>query len=412
MKAELISIGTELLLGEVIDTNAAFLAARLAHCGLNLYYKSVVGDNLKRGSEILKTALLRSDVVVINGGLGPTADDLTREIVSKVTDRRLVGDPALAREIKAWFQKRHGAAYKMPANNLRQAVLPQGARPIRNTQGTAPGFFLELGAKLIVALPGVPGEMKTMFTESVEPHLKSLAGGQILVSRNLNFAGIGESSLEEKLSDLLAAQANPSLALYASRGAVRLRLTAKAQSEKEGWRLIAPWEKRIRERCAAYLYGTDEETLEQAVGLKLSKAGLTVSLAESCTGGLIGHRLTNIPGSSNYFLRGYVAYSNEAKIDDLKVPRETLAEYGAVSEQTARAMAKGVQSRAASDFGLAVTGIAGPGGASAAKPVGLVYIGLASPGDTIVVRHNFSGSREQIKERAAQTALYCLWRAI
>ena len=410
MRAELIMIGTELLLGEIVDTNATFLAHNLADLGIDVFYKSTVGDNLERASGVLLQALRRSDVVIISGGLGPTDDDLTREIVSRVTERPLLLNADVLNDIEDWFAQRYGQS-SMPTHNRKQALFPAGSQIIPNPVGTAPGFCLKKDDQVIIALPGVSQELKAMFTASVAPALARRSTGQILVTRNLHFVGIGESSLEEILADLLLEQTNPTLALYASGGTVRVRMAVKAATEEAGLKLMAPVEHEIRLRTKGYLYGMDGESLEQVVAQSLLDKQLTLALAESCTGGLIGHRLTNVPGSSSFFNRGYIVYSNQAKIEDLGVKQITLDSFGAVSEQTAKEMAEGARLRAKTDLGLAVTGIAGPGGGTVTKPVGLVYISLASSGDTIVQRHLWKGTREQIKNRAALMALRLLWQA-
>ncbi len=410
MQAELIMIGTELLLGEVVDTNATFLARNLADLGIDVFYKSTVGDNFERVSGVLLQALGRSDVMIISGGLGPTDDDLTREVVSQITGRPLVVDEGVLGDIEDWFAQRYSHS-AMPAHNRKQALFPSGSQIIPNPVGTAPGFCLEKDGKMIIALPGVPQELQAMFSASVAPALKQRNSGQVLVTRNLHFVGIGESSLEELLADLLSEQTNPTLALYASGGTVRVRMAVKADTQEAGLELISPLEQEIRLRTKDYLYGTDGESLEQVVAQILLDRQLKLALAESCTGGLIGHRLTSVPGSSGFLNRGYVVYSNQAKMEDLGVKQTTLNRFGAVSEQTAREMAEGARLRAGADFGLAVTGIAGPGGGTPAKPVGLVYISLASSGDTIVQQHLWKGTREQIKNRTALMALRLLWQA-
>lgn len=410
MRAELIMIGTELLLGEIVDTNATFLARNLADLGVDVFFKSTVGDNLARVSGVLEEALRRSDVIVISGGLGPTDDDLTREIVSRVTHRPLLEDKAILDELLGWFAERYGQA-PMPEHNRKQALFPEGSQIIPNPAGTAPGFYLETNGQLIIALPGVSQELKAMFSATVAPLLTVRSSGQVLVTKNLQFAGIGESSLEEILADLLQGQTNPTLALYASGDTVRLRMAVKAANQEAGLKLMGPVEDEVRLRTMNYLYGTNSQSLEEVVAGILLEKHLTLAVAESCTGGLIGHRLTNVPGSSGFLDRGYIVYSNQAKIDELGVEKKTLDKFGAVSEETAREMAEGARRRAKVDLGIAVTGIAGPGGGTEIKPVGLVYISLASAGDTIVQRHMWKGTREQIKNRAALMALRLLWQA-
>lgn len=412
MRAELVIVGTELLLGEIVDTNASFLARNLADLGIDVYYKATVGDNLIRAQEVLQLALNRSDLVLISGGLGPTEDDLTREAVSLVTGCPLEEDTEALEGIRKWFQDRFGSSQAMPEHNRKQALFPQGSMILSNPAGTAPGFWLDWKGKIIVALPGVPHELHTIFQASVKPKLIERSSGEVLVTRNLHFAGIGESKLAELLGDLISEQTNPTLALYASGGTVRARLGAKAKAYEAGQQLIAPVEREIRSRAGKYIYGTDGELLEEVVAKLLIEQGLTLAVAESCTGGLISHRLTNIPGSSGFYMRGYVVYSNQAKQEDLGVSAATLQQFGAVSAETAREMAEGVRSKAGTDLGLAVTGIAGPGGGSPAKPVGLVYISLSGLGNTKVEQHLWKGTRQVIKDRTAFAALQLLWKTV
>lgn len=410
MRAELIMIGTELLLGEIIDTNAVFLAEALADCGVDLFYKSTVGDNPSRVKEVLELALKRSDVVLISGGLGPTDDDLTREVIATSAGVELIEDSEALASIEDWFQHRLKSGELMPERNKKQALFPKGSQILSNSVGTAPGFWLELRGKTIVALPGVPHELKTMFKTHIRPRLQKMNTDQVLVVRNLQFVGIGESRLEEILQDLIIKQTNPTMALYASGGIIRLRLAAKAMTDKDALDLITPLAEEVSRRTKEFLYSSHGELLEEAVAKELLKSGSTLALAESCTGGLVGHRITNIPGSSDFFARGYIVYSNQAKIDDLGVKEETLRKFGAVSAQTAQEMAEGLRKKAQTDYALAITGIAGPGGATKLKPVGLVYISLAYLGDTIVQEHHFKGTREQVKDRAALAALHLLWQ--
>lgn len=412
VRAELIMVGTELLLGEIVDTNAAFLARNLADLGIDVYFKSTVGDNFQRAQEVLNLALSRSDLVLISGGLGPTEDDLTREVVSAVTASPLEEDGQALQAIEDWFQVRYGAGFSMSPQNRKQALFPRGSQVIPNPIGTAPGFWLEKNGKIVVALPGVPQELEAMFTETVQGKLSLLGSGEMLVTRNLHFSGIGEASLAELLEDLIVNQTNPTLALYASGGTVRARLAAKAPSREAGLELIRPVEEEIKQRARDYFYGVDGQSLEEVVADQLLAKGLTLVLAESCTGGLIAHRLTNIPGSSSFLLRGYVVYTNQAKMEDLGVRAESLERYTAYSEQVAREMAEGARQRAGTELALAVTGIAGPGGGTEELPVGLVYISLAAPGYTTVQRHQWKGTREQIKNRAASAALQLLWKTV
>lgn len=404
MNAEIITIGTELLLGEIVDTNSAFLAETLAECGVNVYYKSTVGDNMSRMVAAIKQAWDRSDLVITSGGLGPTADDLTKEAVAAALGLDMVFDDDAWEMVQARFQHRHT---KMSANNRRQAIIPQGAKLIPNFWGTAPGIIYESGHKAVICLPGVPRELIGMVRETVVPFIKGRLAehGVVISSRTVRFIGIGESSLEEELSDLIEQQTNPTIALYAGSGEVRIRLTARARSKEAAWELIAPVEEAIKKRVGEYVYGYDDDNLETVVGRLLLDRSMTIAVAESCTGGLVSHRLTNVPGSSGYYMRGAVTYSNEAKQKVLGVAKETLEQYGAVSWQTAVAMAEGVRQWASTDLGVGITGIAGPGGGTAEKPVGLVYAAVSGPAGTKWQEFHFLGDRLQVKERTSSQVL-------
>lgn len=406
MRAELVMVGTELLLGETVDTNATYLAQQLAELGIDLYNKSTVGDNWFRLMRVLSSSLSQADLVITSGGLGPTMDDITREAAAAVFNRPLELDPDIEKNLRQFFARRN---VPMTENNLKQAYIPKGAKIIENRWGTAPAFMLEGDGKTLICLPGVPRELKGMFANTVRPLLAQKCGqNQVLFSRTLHFAGIGESALEDRVADILTEQTNPTIAPYASFGEVKLRITAKANDQQTAEKLIKPVEQQIRKRTEQWLFGTDSETLEGVIADKLIASKQTVTTAESCTGGLVAHRLTNIPGSSNYFLRGFITYSNEAKTADLGVPAEVIAKHGAVSEQTVRLMAEGARAKAGTTWALALSGIAGPSGGTPEKPVGLVYIGLAGKGHTKVEVHQFSGTREDIKFRASQAALNLL----
>ncbi|AZR72562.1 competence/damage-inducible protein A [Anoxybacter fermentans] len=409
MKAEIICVGTELLLGDIINTNATWLANQLKDLGIDLYYISTVGDNRRRMEEVFKTAYQRSDLVIITGGLGPTEDDLTREVVSAVTGRRLRFYQELADQINEKFKK---FKRKMTPNNLRQAYLPEGAEVIKNRVGTAPGLYLKVNNTIFVALPGVPREMKINFTEEVLPRLKKeLPEKGIILSRLLRICGIGESAMEEKVKDIIQNQSNPTIAPLAGNSEVYLKVTAKAASKKEAEALLKDTVDQLYQRLGMYIYGENDETLELVVGKILKKHGLKLAIAESCTGGLIGHRITNIPGSSDYFERGFVTYSNEAKIEELGVPEDVIVRYGAVSPETAKAMAEGVLENSRADIAVAVTGIAGPGGGTPEKPVGLVYCAIADKSGRVdLYDFHFWGEREWIKYSTSQYTLYHLWK--
>lgn len=408
LKAEIIAAGTELLLGETVDTNTAEISTWLADLGIGVYFHQTVGDNRLRMAAALSHALLRSNLIVITGGLGPTEDDMTKEVLAAVSGRPLYLHEESLAEIAAFFAAR---GRTMSENNRRQAMLPQGAEVLKNPIGTAPGVYVEINGAHVFCLPGVPSEMRAMWRESVVPILRRLVDGPYVISsRTLRFYGIGESDLETQVSDLLHGH-NPTLAPYAGPGEVRLRITARASSEAEALRLIEPLEKEIEARVGHALYGKDDETLEGVVGNLLRETNRTLALAESCTGGLIAHRITNVAGSSTYFKQGWVVYSNEAKASLLGVDESVLKTHGAVSAECAAQMAIGALERAESDVALSVTGIAGPGGGSEHKPVGLVYFGLAGFGEVKTFRRVFPApNREQVKGRSSSEALYLLWR--
>jgi len=409
MKAEIVAIGTELLLGQIVDTDAVYLAQRLAELGTDLYFKTTVGDNLERATWAVRESLSRAEVVITTGGLGPTQDDLTTQAVALATDRELDLDPESLRRIEAFFASRN---LPLLDSQRKQAMIPQGAQAIPNPVGTAPGFILELEGKVVITLPGPPRELQPMVEQTVIPYLRHRAGAGVIRSRVLRFVGIGEAALENLIEDLIEGADNPTIAPLASPGEVRIRLTAKAADLESADELIAPVEREIRRRAGQWLYGFDEETLEQAVGSLLRQAGATLAVAESCTGGLIGHRLTNVPGSSDYLLCDVVAYSNQAKKGLLGVPEATLKAHGAVSAETAAAMARGARQVGGADYGLAVTGIAGPTGGTPQKPVGLVYLALAWSEGEEWEQHQFGGQREDVKLRAAQAALDLLRRRL
>ena len=406
---EVISVGTELLLGQILNTHAQYLGRELAALGLDLYYQSSVGDNRARIIQAFARAWERSDVIILTGGLGPTEDDLTKEAVAGFFGLELVEDPAARRHIDDFFARR---GRPMTPNNLKQALLPKGARAIPNPNGTAPGVLLETHGKAVILLPGPPAELVPMFIGQVRPYLIERwgAGRSVIASRIIRLCGIGESEAESRVKDILARQGNPTIAPLVSGGEVTFRLTAKATSRQEAEDLIDGAEAAMRERLGEFIFGHDEETLSDVVGEELARNGLTIAIAESCTGGLIAHQLTQRPGSSQYFRLGVTAYANEAKTAVLGVPAETIDARGAVSEETALAMAHGIRRLAGTDLGLATTGIAGPSGGTPEKPVGLVYGALVWADGQEARRWDFQGGRWQIKERAAFAAFTMLWR--
>lgn len=410
MIAEIISTGTELLLGQVVNTNAQYISARLAELGIKLFFQTTVGDNHIRMEEAILAALKRADIVITTGGLGPTLGDITKEVSSSAFGRKLELHEESLERIKAFFVQ-HGR--DMSENNVRQAMMPQGTMVLTNYRGTAPGVILERGNKVIINLPGPPHEMQGMFEDGVVPYLTTKYGlRQIILSRVLRCFGLGESALDEEIKDFLKGQSNPTIALLVREGEIHVRLTALATYEQQASSMLDALEERIRERIGLHIFGTNEDTLAKVLGELLTLQKLTIACAESCTGGLIAALLTEIPGSSHYFREGIVAYNNTAKIRLLNVEEDTIRKYGAVSEQTAYEMAAGVRAVAGTDVGLSITGIAGPGGATDTKPIGLVYIGVAMPEQTSVYKYTFNGDRANIRMRAAKTALDLLRRKL
>ena len=411
MKAEIITIGTELLLGQIVDTNSRWLAERLAEIGIDLYYKTTVGDNAERVKSAVQQSISRADLVITTGGLGPTQDDITREVVADALGRNLVKNKAALEEIKSYFSE---TGRQMTENNVTQAFLPKGAKIINNDNGTAPGFLIDNGDTIITSMPGVPMEMKAMMSDFIIPYLQAeyQLDEEVIQSRVIKTCGIGESSLEDKIDDILRKQTNPTIAPLASQGEVKIRLTAKANTEEEAQKLIAAQEEELKERIGDYIYGYDDDSLEEVIANLLWEQELTVATAESCTGGLIGDRLTKVPGSSRYFDRGVISYSNQAKIDLLGVNKATLERYGAVSEETAREMARGIRDKAKVDIGLATTGIAGPGGGTEEKPVGLVYLALAREDEVEVYKRIFKGHRRRVKYLTSQIILNLLRKSL
>lgn len=402
MNAEIIAVGTELLLGQIVNTNAQFLAQELASLGMGVYYHTVVGDNLQRLVQTFQQAWERSQVVILTGGLGPTTDDITREGVALALDRPLSFHEDVWQEITSqmWRTNR-----PIPENNRRQAMVPQGATVLSNPRGTAPGLAIAEGSRLAVLLPGPPREMQPMFIDYVRPLLLERIGHGVILSRNLRVIGIGESALEEQIADLIAAQNNPTIALYASLGELQIRITAKAEDEAAAHDLIAPIEAAIRQRIGSAIYGIDADTIPGVLGQLLRERGYQLALAESCTGGLLGSMITDVPGSSDYFGAGYITYSNAAKQSMLEVPMQLIAEHGAVSAACAQAMAAGARRASGADVGIAITGIAGPDGGSAEKPVGTVYIAVDAPEGELVEELALRGDRAAIRARSAKTAI-------
>ncbi|KPI53594.1 damage-inducible protein CinA [Clostridioides difficile] len=408
MKAEIISVGTEILLGDIVNTNSQFLAKELASLGIEVYHQSTVGDNKQRLLECFDESLKRSDLVITTGGLGPTGDDMTKETAAEYFGQELELHKPSLEVLESFFVK---TGRKMAENNMKQVYFPKDAIVLKNNNGTAPGAILKKNDKSIIVLPGPPREMKAMFNESVKPYLQQFTN-EMLVSKTLRLYGIGESNLELEILDIINEQTNPTVALYAKELEVTIRITAKAKNEKDAFELIKPVEEEIKNRVGKYVYtegdisvSEGETALEDAVAKLLVEKNLTIAVAESCTGGLVSSSLINYSGISSVFLEGCVTYSNEAKMKRLGVKIETLEEFGAVSEQTAIEMAEGVAKGLGANIGISTTGVAGPGGGTEEKPVGLVYTAIYINGKTVVKKNIFNGDRRKIRLRATRDLL-------
>jgi nicotinamide-nucleotide amidase len=402
MRAEIIATGSELLSGGVVDTNSVFLAEELLDIGIETAFKTIVGDDDKDMEDAIRTALERVDVMLVTGGIGPTEDDRTRKAIARVLKKRLVLSDDALKAVKAVFSAK-GKAY--PGANDRQALIPAGARLLGNPVGVAPGFMLVEDEKFIAVLPGVPAEMQAMFRENLRPALKEHFGGKAVIRRKvLHTCGLSESKVNELVQDILK-QKRPAVGLTARETGVDIRIVAQEGNGARSRSSVERTESEVRKRLGDAVYGIDGQEMEEILGALLLQRKMTISVAESCTGGLIGGRITNVAGSSAYFERGVVTYSNAAKAELLGVPADLIERHGAVSRETAKAMAQGMRERAKTDLGLAVTGIAGPTGGTQEKPVGIVYIALASPDGVTVNEHRLLGTRSQVRQRTAQMAM-------
>lgn len=412
VNAEIICVGTEILLGDILNTNSQYLALELAKLGIPHYYQTVVGDNPERLSQVIRAACDRAQILLFTGGLGPTPDDLTTEVIAQVFDTPLEERPEVLADIT---QKYSARGRPMAPSNRKQALLPVGATVLPNPLGTAPGMIWEPRPNcLIFTFPGVPREMERMWQETVVPYLRSHGFANSLIhSRMLRFWGIAESALAEKVDRFLSLE-NPTVAPYASQGEIRLRVSAKAASEAEAEALIEPVAKELQAIAGPDYFGSNSDTLASVVGDLLRQAGQTLAVAESCTGGGLGHLLTTVAGSSTYFKGGVISYDNAVKVGLLGVSPEALESLGAVSDTVAEQMAEGVRSRLHTDWGLSITGIAGPGGGTQTKPVGLVYIGLASPTgvESYAFQFGVHRQRDYIRWLSACTALDLLRRRL
>ena len=407
MTVELISVGTEILLGNIVNTNAAYLAEKIAILGLSCYHQSEVGDNEERLEDAIRLALSRSDIIILSGGLGPTKDDLTKEVTAKVFGRELYEDAHTKERIQAYFDQ-VGQKKGITANNWKQALVPEGAIVVDNHNGTAPGLILEGEGKTAILLPGPPNEIKPMFERDIAPYLNRLQPEGIY-STMVKICSIGESRAETMVADLMEEQSNPTLAPYAKTGEVHFRVTAKAADEETAKKLMEPMLQELKQRFGNYIFTMDENvTMEESIVELLKEKQLTVTTAESCTAGLLAGRIMNVPGASSIYNEGYITYSNHAKEKLLGVSHETLETYGAVSSQTASEMAAGAAKAAGADVALAVTGIAGPDGGTEEKPVGLVYIGCFVRGKVRVEEFRFTGNRSKNRDYAVIKALTLL----
>jgi nicotinamide-nucleotide amidase len=407
MKAELLSIGTEILLGEIVDTNAAYVASRLPALGIDIYYKHVVGDNLERLAETIGRARERADLVICTGGLGPTQDDLTREAISAVMGEEPAADPDLEANLRGFFESR---GVKMPEQNVKQCWLIPSARAIPNPRGTAPGWWVERDGKVIIAMPGPPTEMTRMWDKEVAPELERRHTGTILITRTIKTAGVGESSVDEMITPLQESQ-NPSIGTYAKADGVHVRLAAKGRDEHEAWQLLTPMEQEIRLRLGAFVWGADDDTFESVVCDMMKERGVTLATMESCTGGLLSSTITDVPGSSSCFRGGLVAYATEMKIA-WGVPAEVIEQYGVISAETAREMARVARERHEASVGMGITGVAGPD-EQEGKPVGTVHVAVDAIWEAPrSVSYTFNQGRGAVKRRAVTTALGMLRQSL
>lgn len=404
--AEIISVGTEILLGNIVNTDAADVAAMLSELGINTYYHTVVGDNPDRLKAAVEIAKSRADIIITSGGLGPTCDDLTKQTLAAAFGKKLIFHPEEADKVRAFFTERN---LEMTENNLSQAYFPEGCTILENTCGTAPGCAFEAEGQHVVMLPGPPGELRAMLRGAALKYLRSLSG-ESLYSHNIMIFGMGESSVESRLSGLMNSLENPTLAPYAKTAEVRLRVTAKAASEAEAEELMKPVIEKVYAEVGDYIYGVDVDSLEEAAFKLLREKGLRFCSAESCTGGLIAKRITDIPGASSVFDGGVVSYTNDVKAGLLGVPREVLEQYGAVSEPVARAMAEGALKVMGSDIALAATGVAGPDKDENGNEVGTVFVALASKNVTICRHLKLGNNRERVRTSAAHNAFDMLRR--
>jgi nicotinamide-nucleotide amidase len=406
MKAEIIAVGTELLLGEILDTNSQYLAQQLTPLGIDLFFVTHVGDNLGRLTDTVRRGLERSDLLVMTGGLGPTEDDLTREAVSAALGEKMEVQPDLEVHLRNWFARRNRP---MPERNVKQATLIPSAVAVSNPIGTAPGWWVETDGRCIACMPGVPHEMRKMWEEQIAPRLNQLSGSGILVTRTLKTIGMGESGVEELIHPLIGST-NPTLATYAKADGVWVRMGAKADTREEAERMLDGFEAQVRQYIGQYVYGIDDQQLHDAIGDLLRRQGLTIATMESCSGGLLGSTITDAPGSSSYFRGGVVAYSADVKIAN-GVDPEIVERHGTVSQECATAMASAARRELGADVGLATTGVAGPGEIEG-KPAGTLHVAVDFLGQIHTDNSIYHTTRHVLKRRAVMDVLYLLWREL
>lgn len=397
MKAEIIAVGSELILGSTLNTNSQYLTKRLSEIGIDVLYHTTLKDNREQLKEVIDIGLKRADLLIFTGGLGPTGDDFTKEVVSEALGLELVLDNSIEDDIRSYFNKTNKV---MTPNNIKQAYIPEGSKPIKNDLGTAPGIFIEKDGKTVVLLPGPPREMKHMFDKYVMPLIKQ---DYIIKVVTLKTIGIGESNLETIIKDIIEENDNPTVATYAGDGLVDIKIVARGDNESEVMKLLEETVAKIKDRIGESIYSYNDEGIEEAVFKILKEKNYKIAFAESCTGGLVSSRFTQIPGVSEVFDRGIVTYSNMSKMEELNVSRLTLDRYSAVSEETALEMAKGLMDKTNVDIALSITGYAGPPSGED-EPVGLVYIGIASRDKSKVIKTRLNGDRISIQNKAALKA--------
>ncbi len=408
MKCELISVGTELLVGDTLNTNVSYLSRELSLLGIKVCYHTIVGDNPERLEEVIKIACQRCDLIITTGGLGPTQDDLTKEVIAKIFDRKLIQDKKTLQTLQSYFENRE---YKMTENNLKQTFIPENAKVINNSCGTAPGIAMKESDNTIIMLPGPPREMICMFEESVREHI-NMEKKQEVISRYYNMTNIGESAAEDRLLDLIDKQDNPTIATYAKMGEVLVRITANGHEKKHLNILLDQYEEIMLKRFKENIFSFSKDPLHKAIGNLLLEKNISIAVAESCTGGLIASKLTEVPRISKIFGMGIVSYSNAVKQKLLHVKEDTLLKYGAVSDETAREMCDNLKELSQADLTVSVTGIAGPSGGSKEKPIGLVYIGVNYKGVTEVYPCHFKGDREMIQIKTSNKVFYLIRKTI